>query len=81
MAVVTVVNGKYSKFHYSDIWFWISDNNYYLQFVIMSDHESLSAETAVEDEKLRPSQPPDNIKTDISDTEEKAVDTVSWIMC
>lgn len=47
----------------------------------MSDHESLSTETAVEDEKLRPSQPPDNIKSDISDTEEKAIDTVSWIMC
>lgn len=43
----------------------------------MSDHESLPTETAVEDEKLRPSQPSDNIKSDISDTEEKAIDTVS----
>lgn len=46
----------------------------------MTDHEGLSTmstETAVEDEELIPSQPPDNIKTDISDTEEKAVDTVS----
>lgn len=43
----------------------------------MSDRESLPTETAVEDEKLRPSQPPDNIKSDIIDTEEKAIDTVS----
>lgn len=53
-----------------------SDNNH-LQFAIMSDHESLPTETAVENEKLKPSQPPDNIKSDISDTEEKAIDAVS----
>lgn len=43
----------------------------------MSDHANLPTETVVEDEKLRPSQPPDNIKSDNSDTEEKAIDTVS----
>lgn len=43
----------------------------------MSDHESVSKETAVEDEKLIPSQHPDTVKTDIGDTEEKAIDSVS----